>query len=268
MSQGSGYCLSLGFLADLARCSVDVDIFSAQPGGPAAKVCKDVMSPTSDLAVDWWQSQQCFGSKHIAAPSLFELSMAVRKRKACLKRRREQRTTDDPVLAFISKSKDEQQRFKLLKAHQEQARAVANAEKAALNAEKAALDAEKAALEKVANAEKATLKLQVQLAHFEAENALLHKGLLQVQGLLMSRGLFERAAELAFHEQQQAKNISGKFNCTATLRTVPWYPQAGKWSLLLKKAIKACVNVKSKRGQEEKLQAVHNELSRSIHGHA
>ena len=61
--------------------------------------------------------------------------------------------------------------------------------------------------------EKEILQKEKEIAVLQKENQLLNGGLLQVQGLLTSRGLLERVAQLAFDEQVQANHMRGKFNC-------------------------------------------------------
>ena len=110
----------------------------------------------------------------------------------------------------------------------------------------------------------------VELAALKVENKMLHQGLLQVQGLLTSRGLFERVAQLVFAEQKVAGHVKGSFNCTSALEQVVFTPQSGPWSKLLKKTIKKCAPAvgKSKDLQKKELHRVWADLSNAIHGHA
>ena len=110
----------------------------------------------------------------------------------------------------------------------------------------------------------------VELVALKVENKMLHHGLLQVQGLLTSRGLFERVAQLAFAEQKAAGHVRGPFNCTSALEQAVITPQSGPWSKLLKKTIKECAPAvgKSKDLQKKELHRLWADLSGAIHGHA
>ena len=50
----------------------------------------------------------------------------------------------------------------------------------------------------------AVMEKEKEIAVLQKENQLLNRGLLQVQGLLTSRGLLERVAQLAFDEQEES----------------------------------------------------------------
>ena len=110
----------------------------------------------------------------------------------------------------------------------------------------------------------------VELVALKVENKMLHQGLLQVQGLLTSRGLFERVAQLAFAEQKVAGHVKGSFNCTSALEQVVITPQSGPWSKLLKETIKKCAPAvrKSTDLQKKELHRLLAGLSNAIHGHA
>ena len=106
-----------------------------------------------------------------------------------------------------------------------------------------------------------------EIAVLQKENQLLNRGLLQVQGLLTSRGLLERVAQLAFDEQVQANHMRGKFNCSDTLKQVPKTGEAGHWSRLLSDTIKQCApQARTKEARVKELVAVWGDLSKAIHG--
>ena len=108
------------------------------------------------------------------------------------------------------------------------------------------------------------------LVALKVENKMLHQGFLQVQGLLTSRGLFERVAQLAFAEQKVAGHVKGSFNCTSALEQAVITPQSGSWSKLLKERIKKCAPAvrKSTDLQKKELHRLWADLSSAIHGHA
>lgn len=91
-----------------------------------------------------------------------------------------------------------------------------------------------------------------EIAVLQAENRLVHSGWLQVQGLLTSKGLFERVAHLAFLEQVSAGHMRGRFNCTETLKQVPQTYKDGPWSRTLRNSIKTCAPSAKKRKQCKK----------------
>ena len=109
----------------------------------------------------------------------------------------------------------------------------------------------------------------VELVALKVENKML-QGFLQVQGLLTSRGLFERVAQLAFAEQKVAGDVKGSFNCTSALEQAVITPQSGPWSKLLKETIKKCAPAVRKPTdlQKKELHRLWADLSSAIHGHA
>ena len=116
--------------------------------------------------------------------------------------------------------------------------------------------------------EKEVLQLQLQKEKevLQKENQQLQRGLLQVQGLLTSRGLFECVAQLAFDEQVSARYMRGKFNCSETLKQVPESYDVGQWSTLLRQTIRQCApRAKTKAAKKQELQAVWDDLSKAIH---
>ena len=131
----------------------------------------------------------------------------------------------------------------------------------------AAKDAELAVAAK--DAELAVAAKDTEMAELRAENKMLHQGLPQVQGLLTSRGLFERVAQLAFGEQKVAGHAKGAFNCTSALEQAVITPKAGPWSMLLKTTIKKCAPAvgKSRSRQEGELAQILAELLQAVHGH-
>ena len=131
----------------------------------------------------------------------------------------------------------------------------------------AATDAELAVAAK--DAELAVAAKDTEMAELRAENKMLHQGLLQVQGLLTSRGLFERVAQFAFGEQKVAGHAKGAFNCTSALEQAVITPKAGPWSMLLKTTIKKCAPAvgKSRSRQKGELVQILAELSQAVQGH-
>ena len=138
---------------------------------------------------------------------------------------------------------------------------------AAKDAELALKDAELA--EKDAELAAATAAKGAEMVELKVENKMLHQGLLQVQGLLTSMGLFERVAQLAFGEQKVAGHAEGAFDCTSALEQAVITPEAGPWSMLLKTTIKKCAPAvgKSKNRQKDELVRIWEELSYEVHAY-
>ena len=138
----------------------------------------------------------------------------------------------------ISACENESQRKKISSSFLEMLQEIAEKEKEIAIAEKE---------KEIAIAEK-----EKEIAVLQAENRLVHSGWLQVQGLLTSRGLFERVAHLAFLEQVSAGHMRGRFNCTETLKQVPQTYKDGPWSRTLRNSIKTCAPSAKKRKQCKK----------------
>ena len=95
--------------------------------------------------------------------------------------------------------------------------AIAIAEKKLAIAEKKLAIAENE--KKLAENEKklAIAENETKLAIAENEKSRIHERLLQCAGLLTARGIVERFAQLAYHEQLKARQIKGNFVCTHAL---------------------------------------------------
>ena len=151
------------------------------------------------------------------------------------------------------------------------ATAAKNAELALKDAELAEKDAKLAAATAAKDAKlaAATAAKGAEMVDLKVENKMLHQGLLQVQGLLTSMGLFERVAQLAFGEQKVAGHAEGAFDCTSALEQAVITPEAGPWSMLLKTTIKKCAPAvgKSKSQQKDELVRIWEELSYAVHAY-
>ena len=90
-------------------------------------------------------------------------------------------------------------------------------------------------------------------AHCEAE-------LLRAKGVLTSRGVFERMAQLSWAEQ---KFRGTKFVCKVVLKKLCGNPTAGKWSQCMHESAKKCAPTVD---PYDTLEAVWHELSDPVHG--
>ena len=97
--------------------------------------------------------------------------------------------------------------------------------------------------------------LQVRMEKFEED-------LLRAKGLMTARGVFERVAQLAFHEQKKAGNMKGKCITANVLPIASKHPEAGCWSELLHSSAKEC---DSTQIPEDALQQVWTLLSNQVH---
>ena len=190
--------------------------------------------------------------------------MGQRRRKRLLKcdashagtRNRKNAPTEGVLLDLINSCPDEAIRKQAFREHNTKDKAVATAVK----------DKDLAVKDK----DLAVKAKDKKLVALKVENKMLHQGFLQVQGLLTSRGLFERVAQLAFAEQKVAGHVKGSFNCTSALEQAVITPQSGSWSKLLKERIKKCAPAvrKSTDLQKKELHRLWADLSSAIHGHA
>ena len=192
------------------------------------------------------------------AQSVFPLQMVrsrMRRRRGVLQalQASRKRKASDAVLNIINACPFESRRMTAL--HQYMKKEIAVKEK------------EKEIAVKEKEKEIAVKEKEKEIAVLQKENQLLNRGLLQVQGLLTSRGLLERVAQLAFDEQVQANHMRGKFNCSDTLKQVPKTGEAGHWSRLLRDTIKQCApQARTKEASVKELVAVRGDLSKAIHG--
>ncbi|CAE7215948.1 unnamed protein product [Symbiodinium sp. CCMP2592] len=185
--------------------------------------------------------------------------MAQRRRNRPLGKRK-RAPTESVLLDLINSCTDQARRKQAFREYNTKDKAVVTAVK----------DKDLAVKDKELAVKEAVKDKDEQLVALKVENKMLHQGLLQVQGLLTSRGLFERIAQLAFAEQKVAGHVKGTFNCTSALEQVVITPQSGPWSKLLKETIKKCAPAvgKSKDLQKKELQRLWADLSNAIHGHA
>mmetsp|Transcript_7494 Transcript_7494/g.10452 ORF Transcript_7494/g.10452 Transcript_7494/m.10452 type:complete len:218 (+) Transcript_7494:29-682(+) len=164
-------------------------------------------------------------------------------------RKRKNAPTEGALLDLINSCPDEALRKQAFREHNTKDKAVATA---------------------VKDKDLAVKAKDKKLVALKVENKMLHQGFLQVQGLLTSRGLFERVAQLAFAEQKVAGHVKGSFNCTSALEQAVITPQSGSWSKLLKERIKKCAPAVRKPTdlQKKELHRLWADLSSAIHGHA
>ena len=101
----------------------------------------------------------------------------------------------------------------------------------------------------------------------EMEKSRINERLLQCAGLLTARGIVERFAQLAYHEQKEAGQIKGNFVCAHVLLAAVKNPDAGPWSRFLSTSMQECVE-KSPEGQDapRAVEKVWKDLSEAVHG--
>ena len=118
---------------------------------------------------------------------------------------------------------------------------------------------------KLAIAEKKLAIAESKLAIAENEKSRIHERLLQCAGLLTARGIVERFAQLAYHEQLKARQTKGTFVCTHALMTAVRNPDAGPWSTFLSTSMQECVEKKGLDAPDE-VAKVWKDLSQAVHG--
>eukprot|EP00434_Breviolum_minutum_P013623 symbB.v1.2.012009.t1/scaffold769.1/size163963/13 len=118
---------------------------------------------------------------------------------------------------------------------------------------------------KLAESEKTLAIAEKKLAIAEIEKSRIHERLLQCAGLLTARGIVERFAQLAYHEQLKARHIKGNFVCTHALVEAVKNPDAGPWSTFLSTSMQECVEKKGLDAPCE-VAKVWKDLSEAVHG--
>ena len=117
----------------------------------------------------------------------------------------------------------------------------------------------------IAENEKKLAENEKKLAIAENEKSRIHERLLQCAGLLTARGIVERFAQLAYHEQLKARQIQGNFVCTHALVEAVKNPDAGPWSTFLSTSMQECVEKKGLDAPCE-VAKVWKDLSEAVHG--
>ena len=119
----------------------------------------------------------------------------------------------------------------------------------------------------IAENEKKLAIAEKKLAIAEMEKSRINERLLQCAGLLTARGIVERFAQLAYHEQIEAGQIKGNFVCTHALVAAVKNPDAGPWSTFLSTSMQECVE-KSPEGLDAPcaVAKVWKDLSEAVHG--
>ena len=119
----------------------------------------------------------------------------------------------------------------------------------------------------IAESEKKLAIAEKKLAIAEMEKSRINERLLQCAGLLTARGIVERFAQLAYHEQIEARQIKGNFVCTHDLVAAVKNPDAGPWSRFLSTSMQECVQ-ESREGLDapRAVANVWKDLSEAVHG--
>ena len=117
----------------------------------------------------------------------------------------------------------------------------------------------------IAESEKKLAIAESKLAIAENEKSRIHERLLQCAGLLTARGIVERFAQVAYHEQLKARQTKGTFVCTHALMTAVRNPDAGPWFTFLSTSMQECVEKKGLDAPDE-VAKVWKDLSQAVHG--
>ena len=179
--------------------------------------------------------------------NLIEILNQIRdtdKRKAAIVGFLEERLESEKKLALAEERLESEKKLALAEERLESEKKLALAEERLESEKKLALAEERL------ESEKEIHELHAQIANVE---------ILHAKGLLTARGVFERAAHLAFFEM----NLKGAVNTTQALREVGNASKLGVWTQHLRDAAAHCA---PKEQTSDLLISVWQELSLDVHG--
>ena len=179
--------------------------------------------------------------------NLIEILNQIRdtdKRKAAIAGFLEERLESEKKLALAEERLESEKKLALAEERLESEKKLALAEERLESEKKLALAEERL------ESEKEIHELHAQIANVE---------ILHAKGLLTARGVFERAAHLAFFEM----NLKGAVNTTQALREVGNASKLGVWTQHLRDAAAHCA---PKEQTSDLLISVWQELSLDVHG--